>query len=199
MLTRIVLKWNYSLSVSFANIYERMDAYGRKTEERQCMKQRTILCAAVVLIVAVYFVSVYCVQPANGCYGPCVTANIDRTQVNVNQTVTVSGQICPPGANKTVRVVFTRPDFSYIEQKVTANPTTGNFTVTQKLDVAGYWNIFAINGVLADRLFAQVTDPANPNPTAPPSVIPLKYHPNFIVIGSALALLGRGRRSRLRH
>jgi hypothetical protein len=75
---------------------------------------------------------------------------------------------------------------------VLSDPKTGNFSVTQKLDTAGYWNIFAINGVIADRLFAQVTDPANPNPTAPPPVIPLTYHPNYSVFGATAALISLG-------
>jgi hypothetical protein len=29
---------------------------------------------------------------------------------------------------------------------VLTDPKTGNFTVTQKLDMVGYWNIFVING-----------------------------------------------------
>lgn len=152
------------------------------------IKQRTLLCLTIAVILAVYLVSVDYIQPASPCYGPCATANIDKTQININETVTVTGQICPPGDNKTVRVVFTRPDFSYIEQIVIADPSSGNFTVSQKLDVSGYWNIFAINGALADRLFANVTDPANPNPTQPPSVIPLTYHPNYTVFGAAAAL-----------
>jgi Pyruvate/2-oxoacid:ferredoxin oxidoreductase delta subunit len=152
-------------------------------------RQRTVLCLTVAAIVAVYFVSAYYVQPANSCYGPCVIANISSTQIYINQTVTVTGQICPPGPDKWVRVVFTRPNFSYIERDVLADPTTGNFTVTQKLDTSGYWNIFAINGVICDRLFAQVTDPSNPNPTLPPSAIPLVYHPNWIVIGAATTLI----------
>ena len=156
------------------------------------MKQRTVLCVVIALIVAVYFVSVDYVQPANSCYGPCVTANINRTQILLNQTVTVTGQICPTGSGKWVRVVFTAPDFSYIERDVLADPSTGNFTVTQQLDMAGYWNIFAINGVITDRLFAQVTDPANPNATPPPSVIPLKYHPNYTVLGASTALIVLG-------
>jgi polyferredoxin len=156
------------------------------------MKQRTILCVAVAFIVAVYFVNANYVQLGNGCYGPCVNANINKTQIDINQTVTVTGQICPVGENKTVRVVFTRPNFSYIEQDIIADPKTGNFSVTQKLDMAGYWNIFAINGVLCDRLFCQVTDPTNPNATVPPSAIQLKYHPNWRVLGSAAALTALG-------
>ena len=156
------------------------------------MKQRTVLCLTVALLVALYFLSSVYVQPANGCYGPCVTSNIDKTHIDVNQSVTVTGQICPPGDNKTIRVVFTRPDFSYIEQYVLTDPKSGNFSVTQRLDMSGYWNIFAINGVLSDRLFCQVTDPSNPNPTAPPSAIQLKYRPNYMVLGSAAALAALG-------
>ena len=50
-------------------------------------------------------------------------------------------------------------------------------------------DIFAINGVIADRLFAQVTDPNNPNPTPPPAAIPLIYHPNYsVIVGTVVAL-----------
>jgi len=156
------------------------------------IKQRTILCVTIAAIITVYLLSTQYIQPANSCYGPCITANIDRTQVKVNDTVTVSGQICPAGENKTVRVAFTRPDFSYVEQYVLADPKSGNFTVTQKLDTAGYWNIFAINGVIADRLFAQVTDPSHPNATQPPPAIPLTYKPNYLVLGSSAALISLG-------
>ncbi len=70
----------------------------------------------------------------------------------------------------TVRVDFTRPNYSYIEQVVVTDPKTGNFTVTQKLDMVGVLNVFAINGALADRLFVEVTDPLNPGATPPPPV-----------------------------
>ena len=83
----------------------------------------------------------------------------------------------------TVRVVFTRPDYTYIEQDVLTDPKTGNFTVTQKLDMVGYWNIFAINGAITDRLFAQVTDPSNPQATPPHPVIPENSPPNYTVLG----------------
>ena len=156
------------------------------------MKQRTILCVTITLVVAVYFLSSNYIQPANGCYGPCVTANINTNQVNINQTVIVTGQICPPGPSKTVRVIFNRPNFSYIEQDITADPTTGNFTITQKLDMAGYWNIFTINGAIYDRLFVQVTDPNNPHPTVPPPAISLAYHPNYAVIGASAGLICLG-------
>ncbi|HUK84312.1 MAG TPA: 4Fe-4S binding protein [Candidatus Acidoferrum sp.] len=41
-------------------------------------------------------------------------------------------------------------------------------------------------------MFAQVTDPANPNPTAPPSAITLAYHPNYNVFGATAALVSLG-------
>lgn len=156
------------------------------------MKQRTILCLTITFIVAVYLVNVEFIQPVGSCYGPCVTSDIDRTQIIINEVVTVTGQVCPPAENKTIRVVFTRPDYSYIEQYVLTDSKTGNFTVIQKLDMAGYWNIFAINGAIADRLFAQVDDPANPDATPAPSKISLNYKPNYVVIGSFVTLLSIG-------
>ncbi|HUK85950.1 MAG TPA: hypothetical protein VLU95_08810, partial [Candidatus Acidoferrum sp.] len=80
--------------------------------------------------------------------------------MNINGNVTITGQVCPPGQNISVEVIFTRPDYTYIQQFVIADPKTGNFSVTQKLDMIGYWNIFSLNGAILDRSFAVVTDPA---------------------------------------
>jgi ferredoxin-type protein NapH len=135
--------------------------------------------AIIVFVAAVIF-------PVNACYGPHITGTIDRTQVNINETVTVSGKICPPANNVTIRVTFTRPDYSYVEQWVLTDNLTGAFAVSQKLDMAGYWNIFPIYGHFCDRLFANVTDPAtDPNAPAPqpPSLPP--YKTNYSVLGTA--------------
>ena len=146
----------------------------------------------IAVIVAVYLVNVEFIQPVGSCYGPCITADIDKTQININETVTVTGQACPPAENKTIRVAFTRPDYTYVEQYVLTDHTTGNFTVTQKLDMAGYWNIFAINGAECDRLFAVVTDPSHPNAPAPTPRVSLKVNTNYSVLGVTAALLSIG-------
>lgn len=159
---------------------------------RVAIKQRTVLCLSIAALVAVYVLSVQYVQPANSCYGPHITSEIDKTQNNINETVTVTGQVCPPEENKTVRVVFTRPDYSWVEQFTLADPVTGNFSVTQKLDMAGYWNIFPINGHISDRLFAEVSDPSNPDAPLPSSSIPLNYRPNYSVIAVSATLLSIG-------
>ena len=156
------------------------------------IKQRTVLCLAVAVIVAVYVVSVDYVQPIGSCYGPCVTGDIDKTNLFINQTVTVTGQLCPPGENKTARVVFTRPDYSYIEVYVLTDPKTGNFTVTQKLDMVGYWNIFVINGALADRLFATVTDPSQPNEPTPIPHVTNPFKTDWTVVIGAIAFVSLG-------
>lgn len=100
--------------------------------------------------------------------------------------------MCPPAENMTVRVVFTRPDYTFKEQYVLTDPKTGNFTVFQKLDMAGYWNIFAINGAICDRLFCEVTDPTNPNAPSPTPSVPIHYKTDYTVIAAALALLSVG-------
>jgi ferredoxin-type protein NapH len=155
------------------------------------IKQRTILCLSIAAIVAIYFLTVQ-VTPVDSCYGPHISADIDRTQINLNETVIVTGQVCPAEENKTVRIAFTRPDYTYIEQYLPTDPQTGNFTVIQKLDMIGYWNIFAINGHICDRLFAQVTDPANPDAQPPSPSVPLNYKPNYSVIGITIAFLSVG-------
>jgi len=156
------------------------------------IRQRTVLCLSILALIAVYVLSVQYVEPADACYGPHITADIDNTQVILNDSVTVSGQVCPAEQNKTIRVAFTRPDYTYIEQYMLTDPITGNFSVTQKLDQIGYWNIFAINGHICDRLFAEVSDPANPNAPLPTPANPLIYKPNYTVVGVAAVLVSVG-------
>ncbi|MCW4000919.1 MAG: 4Fe-4S binding protein [Candidatus Bathyarchaeota archaeon] len=156
------------------------------------IKQRTLLCLVVVALFAVYLYNAQYVQPASACYGPHITGDVDRTEVNLNETITVSGQVCPVGDNKTIRIAFTRPDYTFIEQYCLTDPQTGNFTTTQQLDMAGYWNIFVIDGHICDRLFAQVTDPAHPDATPVPLAVELNYKPNYLVIGVSATLLSIG-------
>ena len=156
------------------------------------IKQRTVLCLSIAALIAVYVLSVQYIEPTNSCYGPHITSQIDRTQLKINETVTVTGQVCPAAQNKTVRIAFTRPDYSWIDQFTLTDSITGNFSVTQKLDMAGYWNIFPIDGHISDRLFAQVTDPSNPNASPPPPKISQNYKPNYSVIGVSVVLLSLG-------
>ena len=144
--------------------------------------KRKLLCLSIVAVIAVLAITTQYVDSARACYGPHITADIDRTQVNLNETVTCTGKVCPAAENKTVRFAFTRPDYTYIEQYVLSDPVTGNFTVTQQLDMVGYWNIFAIDGHICDRLFAEVTDLANPDTPLPSPSVPLNYRPNYSII-----------------
>ncbi len=117
------------------------------------------------------------------CSGPCILSNITKTQANIGESVTIMGRICPPADNTTVRVVFTRPDYTWID--LTDIPTdnqTGEFVVTQQLDMAGFWNIFPVYGHINDRLYVNVTDPANPDAPLPTPNIPAPK-PNPVVIG----------------
>jgi ferredoxin-type protein NapH len=156
------------------------------------IKQRTFLCLSIAALVVVCLFSVQYIELGNSCYGPCITSDIDKTQLDINQTVTVTGQVCPAAENKSIRIAFTRPDYTYIEQYSLTDPVSGNFSVTQVLDMAGYWNIFAIDGHICDRLFAQVTDPANPDAPPPSPSVPLNYKPNYSVIGVTAVFLSAG-------
>ena len=129
-----------------------MNANGISVTCELVVKQRVVLCLVAVILLLLFALNSVCVQPARACYGPCITANISRTQININETVTVTGQICPPAPNTTIRVAFTRPDYTFIEQYVLTDSETGEFTVTQRLDTAGFWNIFPIYGFICDRL-----------------------------------------------
>ncbi len=165
------------------------------------VRQRTFLCLALIVTLCLLASTA---QQANGCYGPHITGLIDKTEIDLNGTITVTGFVCPTEYNKSVRIDFTRPDYTYIDVWTTTDEN-GNFTYTQKLDMVGYWNVFVIDGHMCDRLHTQVSDPANPD--APlPTPIPLPpYKPNWSVItlasvsvGIAVAALALGRTNRTR-
>ncbi len=151
------------------------------------IKRRVLFFFFLAVLVAFCILSF--AEPAESCYGPCIISDIDKTEVYLNQTVTVTGQVCPPSANKTIRIAFTRPDYTYVEQYVLTDPQTGNFSASQQLDMAGYWNIFPIDGHISDRLFAHVTDPKNPNAPSPTPSIQLSYKPNYTLIGTTAVFL----------
>jgi ferredoxin-type protein NapH len=153
------------------------------------IKQQSFLCLIIAALIITCILSAQYVKPVDSCFGPCITADIDQTQVFVNQTVTVRGTVCPPEENKTVRVAFTRPDYTYIDRIVLTNPKTGNYSVTQVLDQVGYWNIFPIDGHIANRLYAEVTDPNNPAAPIPTPSIPSVYKPNYNIITASIILL----------
>ena len=108
--------------------------------------QKMLKLALIPAIIIAFALILASFKPAEACYGPHITANISRTYVNINETVIVIGRICPAEENKSIRVTFTRPNYSWIDRWVLTDNKTGEFTVTQSLDMAGYWNIFPING-----------------------------------------------------
>jgi ferredoxin-type protein NapH len=156
------------------------------------VKKRGVLCFAIVVLAFLLALNSGNVQPVKACYGPCITANISSTQININETVTVTGQICPPAPNTTIRVAFTRPDYTFVEQYVLTDSETGAFTATQRLDTAGFWNIFPIYGFICDRLYANVTDPSSPlTPTPMPSFVS-PFKTNYLVIAVAAVSVSIG-------
>jgi len=93
------------------------------------------------------------------CYGPHMLANVSETEAKINDTVIVAGRVCPPEPNATVEITFIRPDYTYINRRALADNQTGEFSVAQKLDMAGFWNIFPLENHITDRLWVNVTDP----------------------------------------
>ena len=51
------------------------------------------LIPAIIILVTMLIATK--IPVAESCYGPHITADIDETQVIINQTVTVAGRICP--------------------------------------------------------------------------------------------------------
>jgi hypothetical protein len=99
--------------------------------------------------------------------------------------------VCPPAPNQTVYVTFVRPDYTYINKEVPADDSTGEFSVTQTLDIAGFWNIFLLNNHINDKLFVNVTDPSG---TAA-SLVAHKYPPppdSEVTLPIGIAAIGAG-------
>ena len=154
---------------------------------RMQVKQRTFLCIALAVLVCLLVVGIQ--NLASGCYGPHITAQVDKSTAELNGVITVTGMVCPAENNKSVRIDFTRPDYTYIDRWTTTDEN-GNFSMTQQLDMVGYWNIFAIDGHMCDRLHTIVTDPANPHAPLPTPVPLPPYKPNYSVIAYSLSRRG---------
>jgi ferredoxin-type protein NapH len=154
------------------------------------MKRRIVLCFTFALIFSFYILSAYNVPPATGCYGPHITGDVSATEVNLHENVTVTGEVCPAEPNVTVRVTFTRPDYTWIDCFVITD-SAGKFSVTQELDMIGYWNIFPILGHMCDRLHTNVTDPTNPSVPLPTPNLPA-YKPNYSIIAAATVTMSVG-------
>jgi polyferredoxin len=124
--------------------------------------------------------------------------NIDRTSLEINQTVTITGKITPPEPNASVRVMYVKPNYNFDEEHyVLTDPVTGEFSHTQVLDMAGFWNIFVNHGHITDRFYAVVTDPAGTIGDPSEFVNPWKWNIQlittsiaFICIGIAIAIIG---------
>lgn len=135
-----------------------------------------------------------CFQPVLGCYGPHINAIVSQTQINIGETVTVSGRICSnlTGPNVTIIVTFVRPNLSWIDHKIIADEITGEFQVTQEADMAGYWNIFPKLGHMTDRLGVTVIDEKVDSETPIPLIDLPEFPYNFPLLAVALFLFGVG-------
>lgn len=131
--------------------------------------------------------------PVFSCYGPHITASVSSTQINIYENVVVNGTICldVEDSNRTVRVTFVKPDYSWVEQIVIADEETGFFSVTQTLDMAGYWNIFPILGHINDRLGVTVIDTISDSGNPPP-IVGSPFNPNYLLIGVAITTVSIG-------
>jgi polyferredoxin len=124
------------------------------------------------------------------CFGPYVRANIDRTSIEINQTITITGKITPPEPDASVRVMYVKPDYTFDEQYAPTDPLTGEFTDTRTLDMAGFWNIFPSHGHITDRLYANVTDPSGTIGDPSGFVNPWKWNIQLIATSIALICIG---------
>ena len=134
-------------------------------------------------------------QRVFSCYGPHITATVSADEILINESVTVSGVVClgneENSTNVEVRVTFVRPDYSWIDQIIIVDNQTGEFSVIQELDMAGYWNIFPILGHINDRLGVTVIDPLADS-SNPPIIVGSPFLPNFLLISAALITVSIG-------
>ncbi|MFC1486843.1 4Fe-4S binding protein [Thermoproteota archaeon] len=142
-----------------------------------------------IIITALLVVGIFVCQPVSSCYGPHITASLSASEISINENITVTGTVClgteEGPTNLTVRVTFVKPDYGWIEHFVQADNETGEFTVTQKLEMAGYWNVFPILGHITDRLGVTVTDPLY-DPSNPPPIVGSPFKPNALLITAAV-------------
>ncbi len=148
--------------------------------------------ALIVLVAMILLITLNVGEPANACTGPSVIANVTPAQVNINESVTVTGHIFPVNQNASVRVTFVRANLSYVDM-YTKPDSTGNFNVTFKLDAYGTWTIYVIHDqrmTINDRLTVKVITPPNASP--PPLAYELSYPapaPSLPLIGGGLAII----------
>lgn len=146
------------------------------------------------IITTVLFLGFFCIQPASGCYGPHITADVSQTQINLGENVTVSGRICSDliGPNVTIIVTFVRPDLSWVDCTVFANEITGEFNASQKMEMTGYWNIFPRLGHMNDRLGVSVNDPSSGSETQELSIPFQEFRYNISLLTGAAISAGIG-------
>lgn len=159
-------------------------------KKKKGIKSNAILYVIITVAVAVVCSTVFLSQPVSSCYGPHITANISATEINIHESVTVTGTVClgledNEGLNLTVRVTFVKPDYNWIDQVVQVDNETGEFFATQQLDMAGYWNIFPIYGHINDRLGVTVIDPSA-DPSSPQLIAESPFKPNMLVVTAAV-------------
>jgi NAD-dependent dihydropyrimidine dehydrogenase PreA subunit len=174
-------------------------------ENKKGIKTKALILATIIACVLVPLL-IFC-QPVSSCYGPHITATVSATQINVGENVTVTGKICLDSeetADRTVRVTFIKPDYTWIDQMVIADNVTGEFTVTQQLVEPGYWNIFPIIGHINDRLGVTVIDPNNEY-VDPETAVQPPFRPKLtliiaavatVCIGAVAAITGRKKKTR---
>ena len=147
-----------------------------------------------VVITGLMLVGLICFQPVLACYGPHIDANVSQTQLNLGETVIVSGLICSnlTGPDVTIIVTFVRPNLSWIEHTIVTDEITGEFQVTQELDMVGYWNIFPKLGHMTDRLGVTVIDQKVDSETIIPLIDLPEIPYNFPLLAVAIILVGVG-------
>ncbi len=74
------------------------------------MKRKLVLQIALTFTSSFSIIGVFYFHSGIGCYIPRITSIISKTEVNINENITITGQIYPTELNKTLRRVFVKPE-----------------------------------------------------------------------------------------
>jgi polyferredoxin len=144
----------------------------------------------VILTAIVLLTAASTVQRVGACTGPGIVANISATQICVNQSVTVSGEIYPPVPNASVSVYFVRGNLSFVGLFPPVDNSTGKFNCTLELDTVGTWVVYAIHDSINDQFFVNVIYPPNSTSSPAPVLTQSPFpEPSLLVFAGGVGLI----------
>ena len=114
---------------------------------------RIVLVATLLVLVAMVLAPV---PRGRSCYGPIIHATINKTHVQVNEPVIITGNVCRLEENKTAaRVVFVTPNEDYVEQWCELDENRA-FNFSYAPEIPGKWTVYVNYEHNDDRFYITV-------------------------------------------